>query len=292
MTDAGPVAGSRAEAAAATGTLPAASTGATTVAVDTVVREIAIGGLAGLITGALVYGVGGRLFMRVAALIDPAAGGLLTSNGNRIGTITLEGSLAFITFVGLLFGVAAGIIWVIVRPWLPGAGAVRAIVSGILFAAISPFFVLRPGELDFRILGPAPAVVALLIALAGLAGVVVSLVDEALGRRLPPIGSATPGVLAGYRLLAATGLLFLPFPVGAFFTSDSPAFRPPAVLGLLMIVVGLATLARWVTRIRVGHDRPPLVLAVVARVALLAAAVVGAARVVADASAVIASGPA
>ena len=56
---------------------------------DVVIREAAIGGIAGLIAGALVFGLGGRLFMRIAAIIDPAAAGLTTSNGNRIATSRL-----------------------------------------------------------------------------------------------------------------------------------------------------------------------------------------------------------
>ena len=83
-----------------------------------VVREVAIGGLAGMLGGILVVGFGGRIFMRIVAAIDPTSIGLLTSNGNRIGDVTLDGTAVFVVFVGLFFGAAAAVLWVIVSPWI------------------------------------------------------------------------------------------------------------------------------------------------------------------------------
>jgi hypothetical protein len=254
-----------------------------------IVREIAIGGLAGLIAGLLVYGVGGRLFMRIAALVDPVANGLTTSSGNRIGEITLGGTAGFVVAIGLLFGVAAGTIWVVVRPWLPGGSVARALGFGIVMASISPFFVLRPGEQDFRILQPAVSIVAMLVVLAALAGVVVGLVDERLRRRLPPAVPDGARPDAAYLVLTAIGALFLPFVLGGFFSADSDTFRAPVAVGLALVVVGLATVASWVARVRTGSDRRSPALVVVGRSALLIAIGLGIIRLGTDISAILAA---
>ncbi|MHB8399971.1 MAG: hypothetical protein ACYDCI_13745, partial [Candidatus Limnocylindrales bacterium] len=94
-------------------------------------RDIARGGLAGLVVGIVVAGFGGRIAMRLAALRVGDATGALTENGNRIGDITLAGSLGLI-LIGVLFGALAGTVWVVVRPWLPGAGLRRALVATIV----------------------------------------------------------------------------------------------------------------------------------------------------------------
>ena len=59
-----------------------------------IVRDIARGGLAGLAVGIVLGGLGGRLVMRLAALLVPTATGFFTENGNQIGVITFGGSVA------------------------------------------------------------------------------------------------------------------------------------------------------------------------------------------------------
>ena len=100
-----------------------------TAAANDVLRDIARGGIAGLLTGIVVAGIGGRIVMRLAALVVPEATGRFTENGNRIGTITLDGSLALVVFVGLFFGVVAGSLWVVIRPWLPLSALARSLVT-------------------------------------------------------------------------------------------------------------------------------------------------------------------
>jgi len=48
------------------------------VPANEILREITRGGVAGLIAGVLVAGVGGRLVMRLAALLVPESAGSLT----------------------------------------------------------------------------------------------------------------------------------------------------------------------------------------------------------------------
>ncbi len=254
---------------------------------DQIAREIAIGGLSGLIAGVLIAGIGGRLFMRVAAAIDPSALGSITSNGNRIGEVTLGGTVGFIVFIGLLFGVVAGIIWVTVAPWVPGRGAVRALLTATIGAAITPFFVVKAGEPDFRILEPAPAVIAMVVGLAALAGLVVALADDRLHRRLPQVSPAAGSSIPAYRILTGVGLLFVPLAIGPYFTTESNSFRPPAEVGVALFLVGLATLASWFLRVRDGIARPPLLLTVLGRGALVTAVALGAVKVGSEVSAIL-----
>ena len=84
-----------------------------------ILRDIARGGLAGLAVGIVVGGIGGRLAMRLIALLIPESTGRFTENGARIGDITLGGTFALLLFGGVFAGIFVGTIWVVVSPWLP-----------------------------------------------------------------------------------------------------------------------------------------------------------------------------
>jgi hypothetical protein len=72
-------------------------------------RDGAVVGVAGLLTGVIVAGIGGRLLMRVAAAAAPiAATGAITEAGNTVGDITIAGTLAFIFGIGIFSGVMGG----------------------------------------------------------------------------------------------------------------------------------------------------------------------------------------
>jgi len=85
-----------------------------------VLRDIARGGISGAIVGIVVGGLGARVVMRVVAILHPDAVGALTENGNRIGDITMGGTL-FLVLFGLISCALAGALWVIVQPLDPGA---------------------------------------------------------------------------------------------------------------------------------------------------------------------------
>jgi hypothetical protein len=149
--------------------LPFAST------VEPVYRGVAVGTIAGALAGMLVGGIGGRIAMRLAgAMSDPSlVGGARTENGNILGNVTVEGTLALVIFAGLLPGTVAGLGYVAGRPWLaplgPWAGLAYALV---LLASVGPALVLEPSNFDFRKFGSAPvnvAAFALLFPLFGLA---------------------------------------------------------------------------------------------------------------------------
>jgi len=166
----------------------------------TVLRDIARGGLAGLIAGIVVGGVGGRIVMSIAAIINPNATGLFTENGEVIGRFTLQGTLALITFGGLGASALGAVVWVIVSPWVPGLGARRALLMAPIAVTIGSFPLNESTNSDFLIPGPRPVILALPAALGSRSCQMPSAQNVA--TRAPPAGlpcTAPP---------AHTGLLF------------------------------------------------------------------------------------
>ena len=171
-----------------------------------ILRDITRGGLAGLVVGILVAGIGGRLVMRLAALLVPSATGALTENGNRIGEITLAGSVALIVFAGLAATILLAVVWVAIAPWLPGRGVVRGLVAMPIAVALAAFGLINASNPDFVVLRHDPAVVAILLALVALTAPAMAVADGWFDRRLPhavAIGSRA-GIV--YTVLAAIGV--------------------------------------------------------------------------------------
>ncbi len=243
-------------------------------------RDIVRGGLAGLLTGVIVGGIGGRLVMRLAALIVPGADGAFTENGNRIGDITFGGSLALIIFAGLFFGIVAGCLWVTVRAFLPRSAPARAVVSVPIAIALGTTALIEPTNRDFDILGHDALVVASLVILVGLFGPALVLAERWLEPRLPHPTERDRGTIGTFAVLASIGsLLFVLLVVPAFF---GPQLQP---VGLALLVVGGATLVTWAARMR-GQPIPTWALTL-GRLGLIAVVVLGASLVIPDLVAVL-----
>jgi hypothetical protein len=237
-----------------------------------VLRDIARGGISGVAAGIVVGGIGGRLVMRIAALLHPDAVGALTENGNRIGDITLGGTLGLVLF-GLITCAMAGAVWVIVSPWIPGRSGVRALLTaGIAIAIGTPALIIGRNP-DFVILEHDPVVVALLVALVGSIGLSIALLDSWLDRRLPHAvnGRKRPAVV--YAIVTLMGaVLVLPFVLLAYFAADE--YQLPLRVGHALLVVGLCTATWWGLRIR-GRVSTPRGLVIAARGAVLVAVMLG-----------------
>ena len=242
-------------------------------AISEVLRDIARGGIVGIFVGIFVAGLGGRLVMRLATILHEDTVGRLTEMDAVIGAITLDGTLALLVFGGLGIGLMAAVLWVIVRPWLPGHGLGRALVTGLLAMALgSPLLIQRTNP-DFIILGYDPAVVALLLALVFAVGFSMAIADGWLDRRMPhPVLGDDPSA-AGYLGITFLGL-FLILPLVVVTMISEPTYRAPIRAGWGLAVVGLCTLAWWVLRAR-GRTAPPRVLTVMGGLSLLGVAVLG-----------------
>lgn len=252
-----------------------------------VFREIARGGLAGVFAGVVVGGIGGRIAMRIAALANPQATGLLTENGEVVGEITFNGTLAVLLFGGLAAGVLAGFLWVVLRPWIPGSGRRRIAVSAMIAIALGGFGLVQASNPDFAILDPDGPLIAMLLALVALVGGTVAWLDGWLDRRLPRPSAAGNRWAIAYALIAALGLVFAaPLAMATYFGAN---VRPEgfAAMGLAIATGGLATFAWWVIRGRTDRSEPPASLLVVGRSALVVAVAIGGWTLVADGVAIL-----
>ena len=111
-------------------------------------------GLVGLVAGALVGGIGGRLAMRLVVVI----GGLEPS-------FSIEGTVG-IMVIAAIFGLIVGLIYGVVRPFIPVRGLWKGLAFGLVLAALIslPFFLAPGGELNLV----SPAVGAALFGAIGL----------------------------------------------------------------------------------------------------------------------------
>ena len=93
----------------------------------------------------------------------------------------------------------------------------------------------------------------MIISLAAIGGVVIAIADDRLRRRLPEVTATTgSSVVFAYRAVVGVGLLFVPLAVGGYFTTESSSYRPPAEVGIALLVVGLATIAGRAIRVQRG----------------------------------------
>ncbi|MDA0256967.1 MAG: hypothetical protein O3C25_04400, partial [Chloroflexi bacterium] len=208
--------------------------------------------LAGLATGFLVGGVGGRIVMRLSA-IAADSDGLLTESENRVGDITVGGTVAIVIFVGAFAGVAGGVVLFAARPWLPRSLVPRA----LLFAAILPLtigtIVVTSENPDFRLLDPPELSIAMFAGLFALFGAVVVVAEARIDRAIPraPLGANLAGAI--YFGAAVPAMLGVSLLAGMLFVDGACGCRAPRVVGVLFVLMGAATIARIVTRAGGAH---------------------------------------
>ena len=78
---------------------------------------------AGVGAGLLAAGAGGRLVMRLLAVTaGPGAQGSITEADQVVGRISVDGTIGFIVFTGVLFGAASSAAYLLLQRWLPAAG--------------------------------------------------------------------------------------------------------------------------------------------------------------------------
>jgi hypothetical protein len=244
-------------------------------ALVSVMRDIARGALAGIIVGVVVLGPGGRIVMRLAAILDPAAVGRHTENGNRIGDITIDGTAVLLIFGGLLIGAASAVVWVAIQEWIPGRRSVRAALAALIAVALTGFQLVRPENHDFRILEPVVPVLVLLLGLVAVAGFAFAVVDGWLDRRLPTASGRRSQAVAAYALMILAGLPFLILMVRIFLEPGFAVRDAPIGSGVAVLVVGLVTVAAWGTRIATGRREPPQALRLIGGASLAVAVVAG-----------------
>ena len=207
-------------------------------------REIAAGSLSGIVVGVIVGGFGSRFVMRLSAI---AAGssvqGITTSNGNRVGEITLGGTIGLIVFGGVFAGLFGGLLYASLRPWLVPFGRWRGLIFGLGLLGLTGSLILDGANSDFVILRPPLLNVAMFAALFPIFGVALAPVFDRAVRTLAT-GSLVASALALLGIALAT--LFVGLGLVAGFTalgSHPTTVDLITLLVLVMIVAGLSARA-------------------------------------------------
>jgi hypothetical protein len=204
-----------------------------------VLDRVGAGALAGLITGLLVGGVGGRLAMFLLRLTsDDGVRGLETDDGFTIGEFS--GETLFLVAITTLAGMLLALLYVAVRRWLPERA--RPLQMAVFFALLGGALVVDPGGVDFSLLDPLPLAVALFVALPALYGAAMAALVEWLVAhpgRWRPSRVAALVVFAVLGTFGLVGVLIAIIGFGVFFAAQ----RWPALSR-----VALTPAATWVVR--------------------------------------------
>ena len=183
----------------------------------------------GVIAGITVIGAGGRLAMRLLAVTaGDNAQGQITEAEEVVGRITVDGTIGFIVFNGVIGGVAATALYLVVRRFLPrswlGGATFGLCLLIVLGTTIDP---LRAENPDFDLVGPGWLAILVFSAWAIAFGITLAAVASRLSQWLPLI-STRRRVLLRYAGPAAVAAL---------------AFSVTAALVVVCLVVVAAT--RW-----------------------------------------------
>jgi hypothetical protein len=129
----------------------------------------------GFVCGLLFGGVGGRLAMFVLRLTSaPSLRGIETDDGFTIGVFST--ATLFLLGVTSALGILGGVVYLIVRGWLPPGWRVPAMA--VFFGTVGSAGVIRPGGRDFTLLSPLPLAIAMFVAIGVGYGVMMPLVVE------------------------------------------------------------------------------------------------------------------
>jgi hypothetical protein len=195
----------------------------------------------------------------------------------------VNGTFALLVFGGLFSGLVAGIVWVVVSPWIPWTGRARLIAVAAAAAALGGPLLVRSDNRDFRILESDGVILAMLLGLVALVGLAVGWLEAWLDRRLPsPAANPWPLGVA-YGVVVLLGLLTLPLATGFYLSRDVCACSdPPMAVGWALVAVGITTAGSWLVALDSGRPDPPGILRTLGRAGLLAAVGLGTVRVVGE----------
>ena len=240
-----------------------------------IARHCAIVGIAGVVTGVIVGGIGGRILMRISAIAAPDhVMGATTEGGNRVGEVTLGGTLGLIIFIGIGLGVIGAIAFLISEPWLSRAGRWHGLAFASFLLAIGSRAGLSADNFDFFIVGNQELNVLMFLALFLAFGILMPPIIGRLERRLPVINHGRPGVAGfAYIALAAFGLQFVLLFFVQFFVDDALGGDAPRAVGIPLLGLAAAAATLLVGELRAhGLSDGIARLTIAAGVAFLAAA--------------------
>jgi hypothetical protein len=162
------------------------------------VRRIVASLTAGLLCGAVVGGLGGRLAMFILRLTsDDSLRGLKTDDDFEIGQVS--GGTFFLVFACAFLGLFGGALYAVLAGFVPRL--MRVGVTAALAGVAGGATILKPGEFDFTVIHPPLLSVVLFIAVPALFGVALSWLAE----RWANDGFELDGVVAAVGRVALAG---------------------------------------------------------------------------------------
>jgi hypothetical protein len=181
--------------------------------------------------GLLAAGAGGRLMMRLLAVTaGPGARGGITEAGQVVGRISVDGTIGFIVFTALFLGLASGVLYLLLRAWLP-VGRMGGIVYGALLLVLagSRLEPLRGENPDFDLVGPGWVSVVVFTALVLFHGMLVAALAARISRSVPLLGTRPAAFAAHVPLLLLAPLVPVAVTVALVGALVVLATRIPAV---------------------------------------------------------------
>lgn len=116
-------------------------------------RQLGIGVLAGAVSGFVVGGLGGRLFMFVLAELNPEDAGVRTDDGVPIGQFTLDGTLNLIVITTVI-GVIGGLVFLALRGLRFGPQWFRVLSMPLGATMVVGSMLVDSDGVDFTLLQP------------------------------------------------------------------------------------------------------------------------------------------
>lgn len=246
-------------------------------------REFAVGGLAGMVSGFLVAGVAGQLAMRLIALVAPDDRiGLITEGGNVVDIVTVEGSVEFLAFVALGFGVFAATTLVAMWPWLSRwSPHLRPLGLGLFALAVDGVDVIEPDNFDFPISGNemfSVLLLATLFILWGYAAVWFRSVFE------KQFASDSRRWTIAYAVIVVVGIpLYLGLPATLF----DEVTNTPTVVAISVAAIYLCAIGLWALRVWANGAAITMTVRTIGYAAIAVVLIVGLTKVVTDAISII-----
>jgi hypothetical protein len=250
------------------------------------------GAFAGMVAGFLVGGIGGRLFMRIAAAASGSQGaGRVTEADFIVGEVSAIGTFFLIFFIGVVSGIVGAGMYLVMQPWLGWAHKWRGAAFGVVLFALTSATsdLMNPDNPDFSVLGNGPLLVALIVGLFIAFGVVTDLVFRRFGTRLQTEEEASKSDRVVIGIFAVVGVVvvvpgILLFLLGGQRTCSCEA---PVLASWSFLVIFISTLVVWIGAIVRFPSWLLRIAAVTGYLGIGSVAIFGLVRALSDAKAII-----
>lgn len=138
--------------------------------------------VSGIVTGAIVVGLGSRVAMMILRLTSPdRVRGVVSDDGFVIGRVTLGGTYNLMQ-LGAAVGIIGACVYMLVGPRLIGPLWFRRLTTGLAAAAVGGAMLVHADGIDFTMLKPTWLAIGLFVALPGIFGAVIGASVDAVKR--------------------------------------------------------------------------------------------------------------